>query len=383
MALTGYTVFTSFIWFNFFILLIIFLRNQGVFYRNFSIYILILLVVFCLLKLVMVAELPFIMVIHSTDIMPMLQSVFEYTFFIDFGNVSFSISVGTGLIIFSLLGSMVIACKQFLRCMKFYKVFLFLPPTFDENIYEILYFVQNMTGVDKKIKVVVHREINTPAIVGHFKPIIVLPMLEFTDEELTGVFFDELIHYKYNNIIIKFVIKFIEVLFWWNPLVHIFSKEVNNVLEFHADKKLSALLNRTEQEHYLRGIIKVIENSENNDKNELKSVSIGLIEQNNDSVTKQRFIMILEDIYSKNQRVKSLFLGFVLLLLFIFSYMFVIQPYSDVNIESYNDNAPMMDYYIIKGKDGYALYDSAGNEILTGDGEIPDNYKCFEVKEEN
>lgn len=383
MTLTGYTVFTSFIWFSFFMLFVVLLRKQGVFYRNFSIYVLMLLAVFCVLKLVMVVEFPFIMVIHSTDIMPMLQSVFEYAVSIDFGNVSFSVSIGVILIIFSLLGSLLIAFKHFFRCMKFYKVFLFLPPTLNESIYEILYFVQNMTGVDKKIKVVVNRKVNSPAIVGHFKPIIVLPMLEFTDEELTGIFIHELMHYKYNHIIIKFVIKFIEILFWWNPLVHIFSIEVNNVLEFHADKKLSALLNRTEQEHYLQGIIKVIENSENNDKNELKSVSIGLIEKNNDNVTKQRFIMILENIYSKNQRLKSCILGFVLSLLFILSYMFVIQPYSDLDLKNYYDDAPIVDYYIIKGKDGYALYDSAGNEILTGNGEIPDNYKCFEVKEEN
>ncbi len=378
MYLSAFTIFTSFLWFNFFIILTILLRKKNILYKKFSVYTLILVLVLCTLKAVIPIEFPFTVNVKMSIIMPTLQRATNYILFsFNFFNTNFNISVLSALIIFSLIISVVISFKTFYYSLKFYRFVNSLPKTNDLNITKILFDLQNISGVHKKMKVVIHNKIQSPAIMGYFNPVIILPEINFSDTEIKGILTHELMHYKYKHLIIKFFIEILKILFWWNPLIYFFSREVNNILEFHADKKLSTMLDRQEQKYYLIGTNKVIANIDYQRKLNPSYISIGLAENADNIVLVQRFNMIAENAYRKSDKAKSALLSLVIILLFLLSYMFVIQPYCEPTEEDYNAGAPFSvdDVFIISDKNKYILYNSHTNELI---GKIPKSCKLYD-----
>ncbi len=101
MDITIFTVFTSFLWVNLFMGLIVFLGRRRGFYRNFSLYVLLMLILLCILKVFVVVEFPFIIVINSTRFMIMLLRMCRYPVFtIDIGSIEFNIVTGYILLTF-------------------------------------------------------------------------------------------------------------------------------------------------------------------------------------------------------------------------------------------------------------------------------------------
>lgn len=384
MEINTFSVFTSFIWFNFFMVITILLRKKRAFYKYFSVYTLLTLVVLCILKVFVVYEFPFTLNIESTNIMTSIQSILKCNIPIN-KNIAFNLCIGHILIIFSLLGSIIFAYRSFSYSIRAYKFFNSLPQTINTDVNRILSEVQKFTGFNRKMKMVIHKKIKSPAVIGYFKPIIILPQLDFAYDEIRGIFVHEIIHCKYKHMILKLIVEFIRILFWWNPLVYLFSDEVNNILEFHADKKLSALLNEQKIICYLEGIAKVVKNNYTQQK-KLPSTALGLAVNVNESITEQRFIMLGKNIYTEKQTLKNKIIILMTLLLFFVSYMFVVQPYYEPTEEDYNDGAPVItdDCYIIKENDVYMIYDSNGNPIHSiSSEELEKDYNYLKIKEEN
>ena len=384
MEINTFSIFTSFIWFNFFMVITILVRKKRAFYKYFSVYTLLTLVVLCILKVFVVYEFPFTLNIESTNIMTSIQSILKCNIPIN-TNIVFNLCIGHILIIFSLLGSIIFAYRSFSYSVRAYKFFNSLPQTINTDVNRILSEVQKFTGFNRKMKIVIHKKIKSPAVIGYFKPIIILPQLDFAYDEIRGIFVHEIIHCKYKHMILKLIVEFIRILFWWNPLVYLFSDEVNNILEFHADKKLSALLNEQEIICYLEGIVKVVKNNSVK-QNELPSTALGLAMNKSESIIEQRFLMLGEKRYKEKQTLKNKIIIIISLLIFLISYMFVIQPYSEPTEEAYNDGAPVItdDYYIIKDKDNYTIYDKNGNPVYAvSKDEAEKDYNYLKIVEEN
>ena len=93
--------------------------------------------------------------------------------------------------------------------------------------------------------------------------------------------------------------------------------------------------------------------------------------------------MILENKYLKKAKLRNIVLFTPMLLIFIMSYAFVIQPYSEPIDEFYSDGAPVItkDCYIIKDEDGYIIYDADGDIISKKIGQIDKKYEYLTIKE--
>lgn len=161
-----------------------------------------------------------------------------------------------------------------------------------------------------------NKNIRSPIIVGYFKPVILLPVVELSEMQLITVLSHELIHYKYKQIFIKLLVEIICVVMWWNPVFYFFRKEVFNILEFYTDRKLNILLNNKEKEEYLLGIVNVIENY--GGRNNTLDFSLGLDEENNERVMTERFKLILDNAYINKNRIKDIVIMTVFLVVYIF-----------------------------------------------------------------
>lgn len=376
MALTSFSFLTSLIWVSIFAIIIKLLSGQMFLLRSFSIYPLIFLICLCLVKIFLPIELFYTRIIRSENLLPALQRVLNYPF-INLSDKNVTISV-LNILIFICSG---VALYKFYRKIngyrRFYNILSNLPASEDQRIKSTLTKIQDLTGLKKEIKIIVHKNIKTPAIVGFQSPIIILPDLIFTDDELFGILLHEWQHYRQGHAIIKCICDIIQTIFWWNPVFSHFNSEVEHTLEMHSDEKVSYYLNKQQQQCYLNAIIKVVKNLEEDQKKSI--LTCCLVEKAEGNRLKQRFKMLLESNYSKvNKQRSKLFIPITFILL-ILSYTFVIQPYSNPNVQDYGMMTDISSNdYLVKTDSGYKLYSDKG-ELIADILVIDDNLKHLKI----
>lgn len=373
MQFTIFTLVTTVLWVSIFIKLISFLRKQMVFLQYFSIYPLFILLFFCILRTILPIELPFTTIIISKKILPLIQKFF-YTPIIHYSYIKINLvcimettwALGTILLIF----------KHIRDYYHFKHLLNFLPASEEKHLYDI-FSQSNVNNCLNNVKIIVHSAVPSPSIVGYIHPIIILPNINFDDDELLGIFIHESTHYKYKHHLIKLITEFICICFWWNPLFQELSSEIAHVLEMHSDKVVYSKLNQKQQKKYLACIIKVLKNM--NDRNTIPAFSCSLVEKKNEEKLQQRFKMMLENNYPNKRKFNVIIMPFVLSI-FLLSYAFVFQPYNEPTLADWGpmDTTPNSNYYFIETKEGYALYDST-NHFITYMVNIDESLKNLKI----
>ncbi len=383
MGMTYFTALSAFLWICVFILIITLFKYYTLFRKHFSIGILFFAAAVCVIRITIPLEFPFTHVIETSGLYSgLFRRLSAELFSIGIGSSKISITFISMLLTLSIVGSVFVAAVETYKSRRLYEFFRILPSSEDERILTALKNASDKVGVSKKMKVVVHRNIESPAIIGRYRPIIAMPDLNFSDLELKGILVHELIHYKCNHIALKLVVYVIRVLFWWNPLVYMLGNDIDDILEFHADSKINKLLDKDEQLAYLNGIIKVLASNSDKESNQLPTSAIGLAENNSSSIMEQRFKMLLDDTYKKKNTVQNALAVIVICSLFIFSYSFVIQPHFEPNYYDYNDDFLYIPpgSYIIEDDKTYTIYDSNDNAIVTANKPIDKSIGQIEIR---
>lgn len=357
MDFTIFTFSIAIFWVSIFVKVVSLLRKQLLFLKNFSLYPLLMVFLFCIMRLFLSVELPFTRVINSQRILPFIQS-FLCTSFLQIGlvkiNLVFIISFIWGIVAISII------IKHVRNYCRFRHLMDLLQKTENKHLYDVFSKV-NKNGVLSNVKIVVHESIESPAIFGFYKPVILLPNIYFSDDELIGIFIHESTHYKYGHGLIKCITGFICACFWWNPFFRELSSEVAHVLEMHSDKAVCKRINSDQQKIYLESITKVASNINYN--RLFSSYTCSLVEEKNNEKLNQRFKMISGGYYSNN-KVRDFLMMPVITIIFILSYSVVLQPYSipDLSTLGAKDEVAS-DCYLIETENGYNLYDSDNSFI--------------------
>lgn len=84
--------------------------------------------------------------------------------------------------------------------------------------------------------------IATPIICGIIKPIILLPVNDYSREELDVIFAHELMHCRHKDILWKQLCAFSRIVFWWNPLIRRFLYDVDSWNESYCDYAVTKIL---------------------------------------------------------------------------------------------------------------------------------------------
>lgn len=353
MDFTVFSFAMAVVWTGIFAKLISILRKRMSVLQYFSVYPLLILLLFCILRIILPLELPYTIVIKSENIVPMVQDFFR-TPFIRLGNIHISLMLLISII--WILGAIVILLRRLWNYYHFKRFLNFLPASEDKRLYH--FFKKADTyGRLHHVKIIVRSEVESPAIVGCIHPVVLLPKIAFEDDELLGIFVHEISHYTYKHYFIKLIAEFISICFWWNPLFRTLSAETAHALEMHSDKAVCSRLNAVQQKKYIDGIVKVISNKKYN--NIAPSFSNSLVEEMDTEKLQQRFHMILGNYYQNKRKAHFVILPFILSI-FLLSYAVVIQPYSEPEASDYEEGMEIPDedcgLYFVKTKDGYDLY---------------------------
>jgi len=115
--------------------------------------------------------------------------------------------------------------------------------------------------IKRSILVITQDYINSPAIIGVFRPRIVLPSYakDFGDTTMEYVLRHELAHYKRRDLWMNQILFFLSVVYWFNPAVWLFFKVIRQQMEMATDGYVLAKTGTENSEAYSISMLEVLE----------------------------------------------------------------------------------------------------------------------------
>ena len=129
-----------------------------------------------------------------------------------------------------------------------------------ENLDNILSKCLNIMKIKKKVEIIVTDKINTPSLCGIINPKILIPeniLIKSSEEEMKYIILHELCHFKRKDIPLSWVICFLKVIYWFNPIVILGLNTMNEDCETSCDSMVLSYLENDENIYYGNTIINV------------------------------------------------------------------------------------------------------------------------------
>lgn len=193
-----------------------------------------------IVRLCFPVEFFFTKTLPSKVILPYIDSILIKNIIVMKG---FSISLEDMLLIIWLIGAIICFTRFVLLLFKIHKLkrLLMVNPSFDY----------------RNRRVVLIDEVVSPVVIGFFNPIILLPNLDISERQREFILEHELFHISNFDIWIKYVYELLSIVYWWNPVVYIFKKSFNQIIELKADESVVSQLTSREKIEYVETLLKV------------------------------------------------------------------------------------------------------------------------------
>lgn len=127
----------------------------------------------------------------------------------------------------------------------------------EEKILSLLEKETAAVGLQKVLPIYT-AEIGSPMIVGAAKPVLLLPEISFTEEQLSLVFRHELTHYRRRDIWYKLLLMLANAVHWFNPMVWLMVRAADRDLELSCDEAVVNGKNEEYREEYGRCLLAVV-----------------------------------------------------------------------------------------------------------------------------
>ncbi len=112
---------------------------------------------------------------------------------------------------------------------------------FGEAQIDVFLKLKSQLGIKKNIRFLQSSLIASPLTFGHFKPIILLPLgmiNGFPPEQIEAIILHELAHIRRNDFLINTIQTWLEILFFYHPVVWIISKKIRSIREELCDDEV-------------------------------------------------------------------------------------------------------------------------------------------------
>ena len=109
-------------------------------------------------------------------------------------------------------------------------------PVSDMEMLDKLALAAKDAGVERPVELCCNPLISSPSLIGLYRPCIVLPQADIPEKNFPYVALHELTHYKRRDLLYKWLVQLTVCLHWFNPLVHLMSREIMRACEFSCDE---------------------------------------------------------------------------------------------------------------------------------------------------
>ena len=125
----------------------------------------------------------------------------------------------------------------------------------DSRTASLLSEIRRQTGRTIKVRGHTAANIESAFGVGVLRRYIILPDKTYTDAELHYILLHEYTHFLNHDTAVKLLVTLYCIIFWWNPVVYLLQKDLEQTLELKCDRAIAQTLNAQERTAYLRAIL--------------------------------------------------------------------------------------------------------------------------------
>lgn len=361
MQITIFSVWMTVLWSSILIIIFYLLRKKSILLDVCSVSGVLVLYFFCVIRLMIPIELPWTKEVSGGNLYNKMYDV-----------ISYEIPVGIGIHIYQVLlfiwiiGAVILLTRYFLQYFKLMRTLEKLPVVENGKTVEILESL--VKGNGKKPDIIKTSVLNIPCCIGVFRKKIILPDKQFTDEEMYYILLHEYTHLKNNDVLTKMLISIICALYWWNPIVYLLRKDINQSIEIRCDGIVVAGENKISRSNYLAVMLSEFkDNCFTGEFEKYKKAIIPLYEEHSEKLI-ERFQLVAD---GKNGsfvwgKVFALLLAICLLTV---SYSFIIQskydaPIDEIEIEDKAYEVNSENAYITIRNGEYILHSEEGAIVI-------------------
>lgn len=353
MQITFFSCLTSIVWSSILIIAIYLCRKIRFLIFQFGVTSLVLLYLFCVIRMVLPLDFTFTRGFPSGGILNVIYG----RIVIDKIGTS-NISVLSVLVFLWLAVSLVLIVRfahRYYMIMRKISTYAFRK---DEQCKRVFLNVISDSKKQMKINVRYSRELNVPMGIGVFDKSIVLPDEIYSDKELYCILMHEYTHFLNRDLLVKMLIHIFCCIFWWNPIVYLLMKDLSQTLEIKCDLCVTEQMDNKGKADYLTTIITILKKANAAEKTLMLYSTTEFVSKDCESEIIERFKIVSEgnNVRSKNKILTAIcILSF--LSIFVFSYSFVVQPCyeapkNEIETEPGTREMRSDNTYIIKDKDG-------------------------------
>lgn len=102
--------------------------------------------------------------------------------------------------------------------------------------------------------------IQSPVLIGFFKPKILMPKMVYDENELSLIFTHELTHYRRKDLWYKLLLVSANIVHWFNPFVYIMRRCADKDIEYTCDDEVIKKLSLNDRKIYSKVILKTMKN---------------------------------------------------------------------------------------------------------------------------
>ncbi|MBE6651276.1 MAG: M56 family metallopeptidase [Ruminococcaceae bacterium] len=142
---------------------------------------------------------------------------------------------------------------------KLVRYFVFMAHT-----YKTSYPIDIAQLKSKRVSARVSGITTSPLMTGVFKPLLLLPDIVLSEEQLNNIIIHEMTHYKRHDMLVKWFSVAVKCLHFFNPAVYFICRQLDEECEFSCDASVVKDMTRESELSYVNTIIVLL--SENNSK---------------------------------------------------------------------------------------------------------------------
>ncbi|MDO4773036.1 MAG: M56 family metallopeptidase [Bacillota bacterium] len=118
-------------------------------------------------------------------------------------------------------------------------------------------------GIDEAVSFCIGKDFASPAIMGIFRPVILLPeyVKSMSDESISYILYHELAHYKRKDLLLNQLLLCLQILYWFNPLLLPVFKWIRDDMEVLTDEYVLKRIGEEKSKSYSRSLVEVLANA--------------------------------------------------------------------------------------------------------------------------
>lgn len=341
MHITFFSVWMTVLWSSILILIFYVLRTKYQLIDICSVSGVIVLYLFCMIRMVIPVEFSWTKVIAGG----VLYNKIYYFSCIE-QNIGNDISVFDMLRFIWYLGAFLILPHYVIQYVKVARYFGDMPVQRNSKAAQIADEIWNGT---KKPDILQTAAVKTPCCFGILRKKIIIPDKLYTEEQLRFILLHECSHLKNNDILVKNLINILCAFYWWNPCVYLLKKDLNQSLEIRCDLTAVMELDYQLKSDYLAVVL-------NEYKDSLKAANSTGLRYDNPKLLLERFQLVAKEKCILVR--KGIILAWIIsICLLLISYSFIFQtkyeaPKEDIETEQEAYEVNTSNSYLIKNEDG-------------------------------